>query len=81
MTDTEEHKHLYVCECGRVLHQRGRLRGVQHPAARLTEDDVREIRRLHVATFFTNRDIGLKFGISHVAVYKIISRQTWAHIN
>ena len=46
---------------------------------RLTEDDVREIRRRHAA-HETQKEIAASFGVSSKNVGYIVRRQTWAHI-
>lgn len=56
--------------------QRGTLNG----KARLTEDDVREIRRRHAAGEM-QIDLGPEFGITQGAVHKVISRRTWKHVD
>jgi len=56
-----------------------RVRGDEHPRAKLTEPQVKEIRRLR-AKNWTQRAIAHKFGVSRQAVEKICNRKTWVHI-
>lgn len=56
-------------------------RGESHGMARLSPDDVREIRRLYAETDLTLEEIGARFGIVFQHVYKIVKRQTWKHID
>lgn len=44
--------------------------------AKLTEDDVREIR----AAQATERELAAKYGVSQVAVHFIRTRKTWKHV-
>lgn len=47
---------------------------------RLTEDNVREIRRL-VATGATRREVAERFGVSASAVGAIVARYRWSHVS
>lgn len=53
-------------------------RGIQHGKAKLTDDDIRQIRSLkgHIS----GRRIGNLYGVSHTNIQDIQSRKTWAHI-
>lgn len=53
--------------------------GEKHHMARLTEDDVREIRRLGESNI-SRAAIAHRFDISRGQVTKIILRQRWAHV-
>lgn len=50
-------------------------RGVRSPNARLTEDDVREIRRL--APTISYRELGERFGVSKNTARQVATRQRW----
>ncbi len=52
--------------------------GEGHPAAKITEDDVREIRRLKPTT--CHRELIEQFGISKRAIQFIVSRKNWKHV-
>jgi predicted XRE-type DNA-binding protein len=54
--------------------------GEQHHNARLTEQQVIEIRRLHSAGNITQREISRRFDVSESAVSGIILRKNWACI-
>jgi hypothetical protein len=56
------------------------LRGAAGTNAKLSEDNVREIRRLAAETDLTQKAIGEKFGITQGTVWNIINRKTWAHL-
>lgn len=51
------------------------LRGRKNPNARLSEDDVRKIRRL--AKDITRQEIADLFGIARSTVSRVIQRKTW----
>lgn len=57
---------------------RPKLRGEDHPAARLTEGDVLRIRGL--AGSMRQRDIAACYGISESHTHRIINRLVWRHL-
>lgn len=62
--------------------QRGRgadRRGEKHPLARLTADQVREIRRL-ASCGQTNRSLAKLYGVNEKHVGRIVRREGWVHI-
>lgn len=56
------------------------VRGEHSPKAKLTENDVREIRRRYVPYKVSSVRLGREFGVEHSAILAIISRKTWAHV-
>ena len=48
-------------------------KGADHPSAKLTEEQVREIRKMRGS----HRKIGLQFGMSGSAVGKIKRKESW----
>lgn len=54
-------------------------RGENHSQARLTDDDVREIRRLHT-TGMTQTAIADRFGVSRPTITYTVLRKTWTHV-
>jgi hypothetical protein len=52
------------------------MRGTENPSARLTEDQVREIRN----SGLSHRRLARAYGITRSAVWQILSRRTWNHI-
>jgi DNA invertase Pin-like site-specific DNA recombinase len=54
-------------------------RGERISTAVLTEDNVREIRKLSAAKQ-TYVQIATRFGINKHTVYKIVNRKSWAHV-
>ena len=53
--------------------------GVLNGSAKLTEDDIRAIRKLGAEGVF-QKEIGLRFGISQVMSGKIVRRDNWSHV-
>jgi hypothetical protein len=58
--------------------RQSRQKGVDAARVKLTEADVRDIRD---ATGIPLREIGRRFGVSHVQVLRIRSGQSWSHLN
>lgn len=58
----------------------GKRRGESHGNAKITEDDVREIRRLARETKLTQAQIGAKFGITNKNVGYIVRMKAWPHV-
>jgi hypothetical protein len=56
------------------------LTGQANPAARLTEVQVREIRRRYLAEELTITDLAGQYGMRLYAIYALLNRQTWAHL-
>ena len=54
-------------------------RGTGHYAAKLSDADVREIRRL--AGYISQSEIGAMFGVKQTTVGGIIRRKSWGHIH
>lgn len=54
-------------------------RGEQCRAARLTADDVREIRR-HYANGSPAQELAIRFGVLRAHIYSITSRRAWRHV-
>jgi len=55
-------------------------RGERHPQSRLTEGQVREIRRKFQPHIYTKRKLSAEYGISLSNVKAILSRKLWAHM-
>lgn len=56
-------------------------RGSDNKMARLTEADVREIRRRHAAGGVTQKALAREFKVSPSTVRDVISRRRWDHVN
>lgn len=55
-------------------------RGEGHCKTPLTENDVRLIRDLYSTGGYSTRQLGERFGISGVNIWKIVKRKSWKHI-
>ena len=55
-------------------------RGSAHYCAKLTEDDVREIRRLYATGKFSHQKLALRFGVNKHTISKMVRRQAWKHV-
>ena len=54
--------------------------GMAHPKARLTDDDVREIRRLYYESNITQQEIANRYGMTQAHIAKIINGLRWSHV-
>lgn len=57
-----------------------RARGERCKSARLTESAVRAIRRLHIEGV-TVAALACTYGVTKEAIYAVLNRRTWAHVN
>ncbi|MGC9439301.1 HNH endonuclease [Streptomyces sp. WG5] len=57
------------------------VKGESSGLAKLTESEVREIRRLWETGDYTQTEIGRKFGVVQQLVSQIAHRQAWAHLD
>ena len=55
-------------------------RGECNPGARLSEADVREVRRLYKHGF-SKHELAARYGMSPYSIYEIVFRRTWAHLD
>lgn len=55
--------------------------GAKNPTTILTEDQVREIRRLRATTDLTIPQIAARYGVALSTVSHIIQRRNWPHID
>jgi len=56
------------------------LIGENHPMARLTKDEVLEIRRLHTSTKLSMSEIASRFQTGRANIWLIVHRRNWRHI-
>ena len=54
--------------------------GSKHAGSKLSETDVKEIRKL-VKNGFTQKQVAEKFNMSCGCIQKIIKRVTWTHVS
>jgi hypothetical protein len=74
-TQSEQMHHAY--RTGLQKRACGEARG---KVAKLTEDDVREIRRAYVPRVMTYDALAARFGVTQTAILAIVKRRTWTHI-
>lgn len=55
-------------------------RGERHPDAKLTEDQVVEIRRLYDAGLTSERRAAAQFGVSCGTISSLLRRKSWKHV-
>lgn len=58
----------------------GRMKGENNPTSKLTDDDVREARRLYAAGGTTYKQLGERFKVHRFAITAAIKGQTWKHV-
>lgn len=61
------------------MNNNGKLRGESHPRAKLTNEQVRQIRDLYKQGFSTNV-IARNYKVSKWNVEEIVKNKTWTHI-
>ena len=54
--------------------------GTDHPNAKLSEDDIREIRKLYFETNITQQKIADRFKVSQAQIGRIINGLRWSHV-
>lgn len=54
--------------------------GEEHPAAKLTEADVRAIRAAYAADEADMRTLARRYGVAYMAIFEAIHRKTWKHV-
>lgn len=75
--DNQLHKHAVLG----YPHQRPEPRfGERHPHSKLTDDKVREIRRLAAEGTLLQREIAELFGVKQNVVSRIVRRVAWPHV-
>jgi hypothetical protein len=52
--------------------------GMRNPAAKLTDDQVRYIRKY--ANIFTQRELAVKFGVTQAAISNVIRYMNWTAV-
>ena len=55
-------------------------KGEEHPNAKLTADDVREIRRLYATTYITQVELCKRYGISKSQIGRIVNNWCWESV-
>jgi hypothetical protein len=55
-------------------------KGEKNPASKLTETQVREIRKKYANGGITQPQLALEYGFKQPSISDIIRRKTWSHI-
>jgi hypothetical protein len=55
-------------------------RGERNGSARLTADDVVEIRNCYAHRYFTMPELGENFDVTKNQIWHIVHRHSWAHV-
>jgi hypothetical protein len=82
-------KHLFIGTQADNMHDmdaKGRRvtpdrRGERHGNSRLTEGNVREIRKLYATRTVTQTALAWRFGVTQVQVSSIVRRESWSHVD
>lgn len=78
-----DHLHLGTHEDNvkeRVLHNRS-ARGSRIRQSRLTEDQVREIRKMYALTLCTQKWLATRYGVKQNTISAVITRKTWGWVD
>jgi len=62
------------------MHNGTSAKGALHGQAKLTEDQVREIRRLYATGNFSQRELARRFDVSPATINLVIHGKRWRHI-
>lgn len=54
--------------------------GSKHHSSKLTENSVREIRRLYAQGGLTHKSLGQKYGVHPSCITEIINLKSWSHV-
>jgi hypothetical protein len=71
--------HYYRLRAGTPIAGGERSAGEKHGNAKLSAENVREIRKLY-ADGATLRQLGEKFGVSNVSIHNAVVGETWRHL-
>lgn len=70
-----------IASNAREAAERGRMRhGEAHPAARLREADVPDIRARYAAGLALQRELAIEHGVARTAIADVVHRRTWRHV-
>lgn len=65
---------------GRYTHPETTKRGEAHPHRVLTEDYVREIRKIYTLGGVSYQTLGIKYGVSDKSIEAVVRGITWKHV-
>jgi hypothetical protein len=52
------------------------MHGIEHPKAKLTDDDIREIR----SSKLSRKELEIKFNVSKTLIARILRKEVWKHV-
>jgi hypothetical protein len=55
-------------------------KGTANGKAKLTEDNVREIRSLYATDNFSQRELARRFGVGQMVICFVVNRTSWKHV-
>lgn len=58
----------------------GVFSGTNNPRAKVSEDDVREIREMYDSGRYSQSKLGKMYGVGQDTISSIVRRETWSHI-
>lgn len=56
------------------------MKGEENPFSKLTDKDVRSIRRMYATNKYLQDALASKFGVSRPTIGRVISRELWPHV-
>ncbi len=57
-----------------------RLKGTNHGRAKLTREQVLEIREKYVPWKYSTHKLAEEYGVSEMTIHRIVKRKLWTHI-
>lgn len=57
------------------------VRGEKHYRAKLTEQDVQEIKQHLAAESLSNKELSMKYQVAYLTIYAIATGENWKHVN
>lgn len=83
-----EHNGTHMCPESRATgkrngshtHPEQTPRGEQRPNAKMTAEQVLEIRRRYAAGGITQRALARRYGVTRRSIFSVVHRQTWRHV-
>ena len=74
VTSSENHIHAY-----KIGLKKG-MKGEKHPAHKLTNSQVKKIRKLYNKTHLYQYQLGIMFNVTRKTIWKIITHESWKYI-
>lgn len=55
-------------------------KGEQHPEAKLTDENVKEIRKAYREGNITQKELGKRYGVTQASICRILNGHSWTHL-